>query len=129
VSEPLLKPRSDYEVGVRDRKAIASREASALANELSQHQSNLDDHGYIVEHSNGSVAVKLGAFDIVRVTFNYADSGRHRVTNGVAEALRRGLAVDFDDASVARYEFKVQLRHATDLFYANKSQIEALGLV
>lgn len=128
MSEPLLKPRAAYEGAVQDRANIGERSARLLFEELQQHQAELDDHEFSVERSGNVVEVKRGSLEIVRAVFNYADSGRHRISNGVAEALRRGLAVDFDDPGVAIYEFKVQLRLATDLFYANRAQFSALGL-
>lgn len=128
MNEPLLKPRSAYESAVKDRVSIAEREAAALTQELLAHKNELDDHDYKVERSGNVVAVKRGPLNIVSVTFNADDTGRHRVINGVAEHLRQGLTVDFDDPTVAKFEFKAQLRHATDLFYANKSQFESLRL-
>jgi hypothetical protein len=107
---------------------LAESHARDLVRELEQYKSEFDDHGFSLKHRDGLIEIKRGPLDIVRIVFNYGDSGRHRVSNGVADALRQGLDVDFDEAHVAVYEFKNQLRHATDLFYANKARLQALGL-
>ncbi len=128
MSDPLLKPKSAYESAFANREAIAERKSQRLFDELSAQKEVLSDHGYSLDREGAMVVVRKGNLDIARVIFNSGDTGRHKVVNGVAEALGRGLPVDFDDPEVAIYEFKVQLRAATDMFYANRDRFRILRL-
>ncbi len=95
-----------------------------------ENEVKLKGHGFSIRKKATWLEVKRGQLEVIKVIFNFDQSGRCRVINQIGKLLGQ-VPSEFDFASPAEGvdAFKKQMPDAIDSFYKNRQAFMAQGLL
>jgi hypothetical protein len=128
IGETVMPER--LEMDEAGKRAEAIRLAKELCEFVERDEAVLKKYGWSLQCTPGMVAVMYGSLDLIRVVFNYADTGRNRVVDGILELERAPeAAVEFSDPNTAKREFLNSLPKLPERFTAKLPEFKALGIL